>query len=98
MIPDFANLTLKSFVSTVIDAMGQLFYSLSVAMGIMITYGSYVKKETDLNKSINQIEIFDTIVAFCRHDDYSGGIYFHGKRRNVSVRTKPDVHIPAESI
>lgn len=64
MIPDFANLTLKSFVSTVIDAMGQLFYSLSVAMGIMITYGSYVKKETDLNKSINQIEIFDTIVAF----------------------------------
>ena len=64
VIPDFANLTLKSFVSTVIDAMGQLFYSLSVAMGIMITYGSYVKKETDLNKSINQIEIFDTIVAF----------------------------------
>ena len=33
-------------------------------MGIMITYGSYVKKETDLNKSVNQIEFFDTVVAF----------------------------------
>ena len=44
--------------------MGQLFYSISVAMGIMITYGSYVSKETDLNKSVNQIELFDTIVAF----------------------------------
>lgn len=64
IIPDFEKLTLKSFVATVIDAMGQLFYSLSVAMGIMITYGSYVKKETDLSKSINQIEIFDTLVAF----------------------------------
>ena len=46
------------------DAMGQLFYSISVAMGIMITYGSYVKKETNLIKSVNQIEIFDSAVAF----------------------------------
>jgi NSS family neurotransmitter:Na+ symporter len=46
------------------DAMGQLFYSISVAMGIMITYGSYVKKETNLVKSVNQIEICDTAVAF----------------------------------
>jgi NSS family neurotransmitter:Na+ symporter len=46
------------------DAMGQLFYSLSVAMGIMITYGSYVKDDVDLNKSIRNIEIFDTIAAF----------------------------------
>jgi len=46
------------------DALGQLFYSISVAMGIMIAYGSYVKKETNLVKSVNQIEIFDTIVAF----------------------------------
>lgn len=44
--------------------MGQLFYSISVAMGIMITYGSYVKKDTNLVKSVNQIEIFDTVVAF----------------------------------
>ena len=33
-------------------------------MGIMVTYGSYVKDDVDLNKSINQIEIFDTGVAF----------------------------------
>lgn len=43
--------------------MSQLFFSLSVSMGIMITYGSYVKDEVDLNKSVTQIEIFDTIVA-----------------------------------
>ena len=48
----------------VIDAMGQLFYSLSVAMGIMVAYGSYVKDDANLVKSINQIEIFDTAIAF----------------------------------
>ena len=45
------------------DAMGQLFFSISVAMGIMVAYGSYAKKETNLMKSINQIEIFDTAIA-----------------------------------
>lgn len=64
MVPDFANLTLQSFFTVLMDAMGQLFYSISVAMGIMVTYGSYVKKEENLNKSINQIEFFDTMVAF----------------------------------
>ena len=44
--------------------MGQLFYSLSVAMGIMIAYGSYMRDDTNLPKSISQIEIFDTGVAF----------------------------------
>ncbi len=62
--PDFSGLTFKSFMSVLLDAMSQLFFSLSVAMGIMITYGSYVKKEVDLNKSVAQIEIFDTAVAF----------------------------------
>ena len=60
LIPDFSGMTLKQFAQVVVDAMGQLFYSLSVAMGIMIAYGSYVKKETNLAKSINQIEIFET--------------------------------------
>ena len=45
------------------DAMGQLFFSISVAMGIMVAYGSYAKKDTNLMKSINQIEFFDTLVA-----------------------------------
>lgn len=44
--------------------MSQLFFSLSVSMGIMITYGSYVKNDVNLNKATNQIEIFDTGVAF----------------------------------
>ena len=44
--------------------MSQLFFSLSVSMGIMITYGSYVKDDVDLNKTNNQVEIFDTGVAF----------------------------------
>jgi len=64
LVPNFENMTFKQFAVTLTDAMGQLFYSISVAMGIMITYGSYVKKETNINKSVNQIELFDTIVAF----------------------------------
>lgn len=63
-IPDFDGLTVKSFFTVLVDAMGQLFFSLSVAMGIMIAYGSYVKDDANLIKSINQIEIFDTLVAF----------------------------------
>ena len=64
VVPNFEGMTLRSFITVLMDAMGQLFYSISVAMGIMITYGSYVKKETSLIKSVNQIEIFDTMVAF----------------------------------
>ena len=64
LIPNFEGLTFSKLLTVVTDAMGQLFYSISVAMGIMITYGSYVKKDTNLTKSVNQIEIFDTAVAF----------------------------------
>lgn len=64
VIPDLKGLTVKGFFTALVDAMGQLFFSLSVAMGIMIAYGSYVKDDANLVKSINQIEIFDTVVAF----------------------------------
>lgn len=64
VIPNFEGMTVKGFFTIVMDAMGQLFYSLSVAMGIMVAYGSYVRDEDNLMKSINQIEIFDTAVAF----------------------------------
>lgn len=64
VIPDFSSLTAESFFTTLLDAMGQLFFSLSVAMGIMITYGSYVHDDANLKTSINRIEIFDTLVAF----------------------------------
>ena len=52
-----------SFV-TVVAAMGQLFFSLSLAMGIMITYGSYMRRDEDLVSSVNQVEFFDTAIAF----------------------------------
>ena len=64
MIPNFEGMTFGRFMVVLMDALGQLFYSISVAMGIMVAYGSYVKKETDIVKSVNQIEIFDTVVAF----------------------------------
>ena len=64
VVPDFKGLTMQKLVTVFVDALGQLFYSISVAMGIMIAYGSYVKKESKLMGSINQIEIFDTLVAF----------------------------------
>ena len=58
--PDFSKF---SFM-TVVAAMGQLFYSLSLAMGIMITFGSYMRKEDDQLSSVTHVEIFDTSVAF----------------------------------
>ena len=61
--PHFEGLTVKRFLQILLDAMSQLFFSLSVSMGIMITYGSYVKPEVDLNKAVNRIELFDTGVA-----------------------------------
>ena len=63
LIPNFEGVTFFKFLNILLDAMSQMFFSLSVAMGIMITYGSYVKKDVDLNKSIGYIEIFDTAVA-----------------------------------
>lgn len=58
--PDFS----KFSATTVLAAMGQLFYSMSLAMGIMITYGSYMKKDVSLESSVTQIELFDTGIAF----------------------------------
>lgn len=60
LIPDFSRFS----INTVLGALGQMFYSMSLAMGIMITYGSYMKKDTSIEKSVSQIEIFDTGVAF----------------------------------
>ena len=59
LVPDFSHFSVK----TVLAAMGQLFYSMSLAMGIMITYGSYMKKDVSLESSVKQIEIFDTGIA-----------------------------------
>jgi NSS family neurotransmitter:Na+ symporter len=48
---------------TLLGATGQMFYSLSLAMGIMITYGSYMKKDDSIEKCVRRIEIFDTLIA-----------------------------------
>ena len=58
--PDFS----KFSIMTVVAATGQLFYSMSLAMGIMITFGSYMKKDISISKSAHQIELFDTGIAF----------------------------------
>ncbi len=63
LIPNFSGMTPKGFISLLLDAVGQLFFSISVSMGIMVAYGSYAKDDTNLMKSINQIEFFDTFVA-----------------------------------
>ena len=60
MLPDFSQLSPKTFFG----ALGQLFYSLSLAMGIMVTYGSYMRKEDNLESSAIQIAFFDSLIAF----------------------------------
>jgi len=63
VLPNFKGFTFTMFLKTLVAAMGQLFYSMSLAMGIMVTYGSYMRKEDSLEGSVRQIEIFDTAVA-----------------------------------
>lgn len=60
LIPDFSRFS----IMTVVAAMGQMFYSLSIGMGILYTYGFYMKKDIDMESSIGQIEIMDTGIAF----------------------------------
>lgn len=59
LIPNFSNFSWM----TVVSAMGQMFYSLSIAMGILITFGSYMKKNVSIEKSTENVEIFDTGIA-----------------------------------
>lgn len=64
LIPSVAGMSFSNILGVVFDAMGQLFFSISVAMGILVAYGSYFKDEDNLVKSVNQIEFFDTLIAF----------------------------------
>ncbi len=64
VLPNFEGFTFAMFLKTIVAAMGQLFYSMSLAMGIMVTYGSYMRKEDSIESSARQIEIFDTAIAF----------------------------------
>lgn len=60
LIPNFKHF---SFM-TVVSALGQIFYSLSIAMGVLFAYGSYMNKKIDMEVSIKQIELFDIGIAF----------------------------------
>ena len=64
IIPNVDGMGVGDILKVIMSAMGQLFYSISVAMGIMVTYGSYFRDKDNLVKSVNRIEIFDTVVAF----------------------------------
>lgn len=59
LIPNFKNFSMM----TIVAAMGQMFYSLSIAMGILYTYGSYITKDVDIEKTTIQVEWFDTAIA-----------------------------------
>ncbi|MDO4307108.1 MAG: sodium-dependent transporter [Eubacteriales bacterium] len=63
LTPDWSGMSVSRFLQITLDAMSQLFFSLSVSMGIMITYGSYVKPDVNLGRSVSLIEIMDTGVA-----------------------------------
>ena len=59
LVPNIANFSWM----TVVTAMGQMFYSLSIAMGILVTFGSYMKKDVSIEESTENVEIFDTAIA-----------------------------------
>lgn len=59
LVPNLKNFSWM----TVVTAMGQMFYSLSIAMGILITFGSYMKKDISIEGSTEHVEIFDTAIA-----------------------------------
>ena len=59
LVPNMENFSWM----TVVAAMGQMFYSLSIAMGILITFGSYMKKDVSIEASTGNVEIFDTAIA-----------------------------------
>ena len=59
LVPNLANFSWM----TVVAAMGQMFYSLSIAMGILVTFGSYMKKDVSIEGSTTNVEIFDTAIA-----------------------------------
>ena len=59
LVPNLKNFSWM----TVVTAMGQMFYSLSIAMGILITFGSYMKKDSSIEDSTRNVEVFDTAIA-----------------------------------
>ena len=94
LIPNFKNFSWM----TVVTAMGQMFYSLSIAMGILYTYGSYMHKKLDMEQSTTQVEIFDTGIAILAGlDDHSGSVCFLRRKSGYTAgRSFTDVYYAAE--
>lgn len=63
LVPNFEGMTLTRLMQITMDATSQLFYSLSIAMGIMVAYGSYMKRDVNLGQAVDRIEICDTSIA-----------------------------------
>ena len=90
LVPNLGNFSWM----TVVSAMGQMFYSLSIAMGILITFGSYMKKEISIEDSTRNVEIFDTLT-----DDYSGGVcLFRWRSGHAAGWSRIDVYHHTEGI
>ncbi|MBP5285999.1 MAG: sodium-dependent transporter, partial [Kiritimatiellae bacterium] len=71
---------------TILGAMGQMFYSLSLSMGIMVTYGSYMKKTDNIEASVRRIEIFDTLIAIVAGLMIIPVVYMFAVKTGVPVR------------
>ena len=94
--PHVEGLTVKRFLQILLDAMSQLFFSLSVSMGIMITYGSYVKPEVNLNRASEPDRDCLTPAWRC----LAGvmiipAVYVFSGTDGMSVRPQSDVHFAA---
>ena len=72
---------------TILGAMGQMFYSLSLAMGIMITYGSYMRKSDSIEKSVYRIEFFDSLIAILAGMMIIPVVYIFATKNGLDVRT-----------
>ena len=85
---------------TVVSAMGQMFYSLSIAMGILITFGSYMKKDVSIEDSTRNVEIFDTAIAIMAGlmIDSCGVRLLRRRPRRAEGRSLSDVHHHPEGL
>ncbi len=87
-IPDFKKFSLM----TVVAAMGQMFYSLSIAMGILYTFGSYMKDDVDVEKSSYQVALVDTCVALLAALMIIPGVFaFSGKKAAETLQAGPSL-------
>lgn len=79
LTPTISSITPSLFV----DLVGQLFYSLSIAMGTMVTFGSYMPRGESIIKSVFSIEVFDLFVALLSGIMISASVYSYTTPENI---------------